>query len=854
MKKKSKQDHYSPHKLAEKLLKFLLPGYSDYSVIGDYEEIYNRLAQQHGLFRAKLWYWNQIIKSAIPHTLNSIKWRIYMFKNYLRITLRNILKKKLHSLINITGLAIGLACCVLIMMWVQDELSFDRFHHNSEDLYAATFSNGSPITPTALAGTLKKDYPEVVNTTRFYTGGHPKFTYKDKTFFEGRSTWVDPSFFKMFTIQFIDGDAAAVFSDPNSIIITQTFAQKYFGTQNPMGEILKFNDRIPLKVTGLVKDYPSNSHIRFNYILPFILLKKWGVDLNSWESNWLRTYVQLQKGTLPYAFDQKIKNLVQSHREQDRRTLQLQIITRLHLNPIKGTGTMVYVYIFSALALFILLLACINFMNLTTASSIPRAKEVGMRRVMGAQKSDLRYQFFGESMFLTIMALMVALLLIFLLLPGFNQLSGKSFSLSTMISVPMILGILFTTLISGMISGSYPSLFLSSFNPINVLRGIFPTGKGGSTFKKALVLFQFSISISLLIGTLVVYQQIHYMKNRPVGYNQDHIVHLFMRSRFSDTEFETLRQQLKQYSGIQKVTITSNAPYHRETDYGEGDVRWEGQGANQATEMHVMAVDADFLDTFKMKLKSGRFFSKELPTDKKDAFVLNESAVSAMGLRDPIGKRLWVKDHKGIIIGVVKDFHFRSMHRFIEPLAMKIIPQWCDEMCIRINPMDVSGSLGYLEGVWKKLYPGYPFQYWFLDDTLASLYGAEERVGRTSQYFTILAVIISCLGLLGLVSFTAEQRTKEIGIRKTLGASSFSIVKLLASDYLKWILLANIIAWPITFIAMNKWLQNFAYHITLKPPIFILCGTLALAAALLTVSYRSIKAASTNPVDTLKHE
>jgi len=777
-----------------------------------------------------------------------------MFKNYLKVAFRNLKKNKIYSFINIIGLAIGIACTILLLQWVQDELSFDRFHENSDNLYAATFSNGSKVTPTALSGFLKAEYPEIFNTSRFIFLGRNLMKYSEKETMEDRGIMVDPSFLEMFTIRFIHGVSDAALKDPQSIIISERLAEKFFDAGEAIGETMTFAGAFDLKVTGVFKNYPHNSHIQFEYIIPLALSQQWwNNNLNTWVVNNLRTYVQLQDNTLSSIVDKKISDVVERQRPQDKRPLALQPITRLHLyNFTGGGGLITYVYMFSAMAFFILLIACINFINLTTAKSSARAREVGMRKTVGAHKSDLIKQFFSESILLTVISLLFGIIIVVLFLPAFNNLTGKQFTIEFLSKMNSVLGIIGITLITGFIAGCYPALFLSRFQPVKVLRGTISAGAKSVVFRKILVVFQFSLSIFLILGTLIIFSQLNYMRNRELGFNKENIVYTNVGSRFRQN-IDAIKTEMLRNPNILNLTLTNIAPYRWNTNAGEGDVHWEGK-TNQAVKMVVTSVDYDYLKTFDLKIVQGRFFSKEYSTDVSDAYVINEAAVKAMELDSPINKELKIWDRKGKIIGVVKDYHFESLHSEIIPMAMRIRPDSLVSLCIRINPNNISAALSFIEGRWKKIYPEYPFEYRFLDDTIRSQYHSEEAVGRICKYFTFLAISISCLGLFGLALYTTEQRTKEIGIRKVLGASIPKLVLLLSKEFIKWVLVANIIAWPVAWYIMSKWLQNFAYKTDIGVWTFLLSGILALVISLATVSYQTIKTAIANPVDSLRYE
>ncbi len=841
-----------PPRVLAKLFELIARSKEQQTISGDLNEMFADLAQERGRFKAILWYGGQVLGGCPLLLFNSLYWRVIMLINYLKITIRNIRRHKAYSFINIAGLAIGIASCMLIMLWVQDELSYDRFHEHADSLYVATFSNGSLVTPTALSEFLKEEYPEVLHASRFNGMGSSLLKYEDTEINEPGGVMVDPDFVKMFTIPFLKGNRETALDDPRSILISEKLALKYFGNKDPIGETMTFSTMIDLKVTGVFEDYPSNSHIEFEYILPLALSKLWNRDLNTWEVNNIRTYVQLQEGTPVKSVDSKISDVVERHRPQDQRPLSLQPVTQLRLNPYRGRGTLTYVYLFSAMAFFILLIACINFINLTTAKSSTRTKEVGVRKTVGACRANLIQQFFGESLFLTLIATAVGIGLAVFLLPRFNTLSGKTFTWGVLLQQGVVFGVFCILILTVLIAGSYPALFLSRFHPASVLTGRLKTGMKGGMLRKVLVVVQFSLSVILVLGTLMIYRQVRFMQEYDVGYDREHIVIFDISSRILQNR-DTFKTELLSNPNIQNITLVDVAPYRWQSNAGVGDVHWEGK-TNQEVKMVMTSVDYDFLDTFGLEMTEGRFFSKEYSTDVTGSFVVNQAAVKAMEMDDPIGKELKVWDYKRRIIGVVKDYHFESLRNPIIPMALRIDPRWYQQVCVRISPHRVSDTLAFIENKWKELHPRYPFEYRFLDDTLTSLYRSEQSIGTVVSVFTVLALFISCLGIFGLSSYTAEQRTKEIGIRKVLGASVSSIVRYMSKEFVFLVIIANFIAWPLAYFLINQWLQRFAYRITMGWWTFVLVGIMIFVLSLLTISWQIIRAATANPADSLRYE
>ncbi len=783
-----------------------------------------------------------------------------MFINYLKIALRNLKKHKGYSFINIAGLTIGIACCFFMLMWVQDEWSYDRFHENSTELYRILLdplgasATHEAVSPPILAGKMKEEFPEVINTTRLAVSGTILFSYGDRMFYEGRGILADQSFFEMFTFPFVKGDPATAFSELHSIVITEDLAYKYFGSDDPIGKTLTLNNRADYNVTGVIKNVPHNSHFQFDHVRPFNLMREFGRNLDSWRDVSYYTYVLLQENSSAQEVNKKLEELIKKE-DSGHNLYYLQPLMRIHLHSnfnfdIGEHGNVVYVYIFTAAAVFILLIACINFMNLTTARSGNRAKEVGMRKVIGARRIDIIKQFYGESILLSLIALMFAFLLISLFLPLFNNLTGKQLALDYSGNLGIVFLLVGIAIFAGIISGSYPALFLSSFRPMKVLKSVFKTGSKNSLFRKVLVVTQFTLTIVLFIGTMVIHDQLANIRGKDLGYDKDHLIFIRLRGNIAQ-KYETVKLELLQNPNIASVTSTSSLPTH--IGSGTSGADWEGKEPDVRIQMQISLVDHDYLETFKMEMAQGRFFSKEFSTDKS-GIVLNEAAIKAMGMDSPLGKRFSIWRVDGTIIGIIRNFHYKSLRNEIEPLILILDPKRVRYACIRIKAGNIPETIKFLENSWKKLVPDFPFVYGFLDDRIDGLYRAEQRMGTVFNCFTLLAIFIACLGLFGLASFMAEQRTKEIGIRKVLGAPVFGIVFMLSREFTKWVLVANIIAWPLAYFAMNHWLQNFAYRINIGIWTFLLAAVLVFVVALFTVSFQALKAALLNPVETLRYE
>jgi ABC-type antimicrobial peptide transport system permease subunit len=791
-----------------------------------------------------------------------------MFWNYLKVTWRNIKRYKGYSSINIIGLAVGLACCILILLWVQDELSYDRFHAQADDLYRAVteYQKTEPVTHywpvcAPLAPALKEDYPEILRATRFTRLRRGQLVkYGDKSLLETQICLTDPDFFKMFTFPLVQGDSGSVLSDPNSLVLTEEIAIKYFGSENPLGKTLNINNEYDFTVTGVMKNVPHNSHFKFDFLVPFIRIEDFEQDwavLDNWTLSGFASYFLLQKNTSLEELNHKIKDYLVKHGAESKDLLYLQPLKDIHLYSshiqfgIEGQGNIKYVYIFSVVAFFILIIACINFMNLATARASNRAKEVGLRKVVGARRPQLIGQFFCESVLMASLSLILAVVLVELFLPAFRNLSGKPLESGSSSNINILLAVVVMTLITGFLSGTYPALFLSSLRPVKVLKGKLKTEGRGYIFRKILVVSQFSLSILLIICTVLVSNQVDYMRNRKLGLDKEQVVYIPIRSELVE-KYDPLKIELLKNTGIRNVAASSNIPSYGvilTLDY----ITWEGKDPENTTVLHATSAGYDFIETLNMEMIEGRSFSKEYPTDE-NAVVINETARNKIGMEDPVGKRLMLNETELPIIGIVKDYHFKSLHSEIEPLLLINAPSLYRYILIKLDSGDIPSTLANTESTWKTFFPDTPFEYHFLDEAYDKLYRTEQRMGTLFNYFTGLAIFISCLGLFGLASFMAEKRTKEIGIRKVLGASVSGVVILLNKEFIKWVLIANVIAWPVAYYAMSQWLQGFAYRTNMGVWNFTLAALAAFAIAVATVSFQSIKAATANPADSLRYE
>jgi putative ABC transport system permease protein len=795
----------------------------------------------------------------LPLLMENILGGLVMLKSYLKIALRHIKRYKGYSLINITGLALGMASCLLIFLWIQEELSYDRFHENARDIYRVLLISQEkgyriPQGPGPLAVALKEEIPEIKNSARMMQTVRRPLKFEDKNF-HVNVCGVEQSFMEIFTFPFMEGDGEASFSDPNFIILTEETAKKYFGDENPIGRTMQFewwSRWLEFHVTGIVKDVPSNSHLQFDALIPFSFVKASGMSIDDWDVICYHSYVQLEENADLETVNRKIAGTLKRHYKDAVADIGLEPMLNIHLYDYSSGGPIVYVYIFGTIGIFILIIACMNYMNLSTARSLNRAREVGVRKMVGSRRIQLIQQFLGESVLLALLASTVAVFLTRLFLPTMNRLLDTNLALHH--SGMLVLSLMGIAVITGILSGMYPAFFLSSFRPVTVLKGNAKSGARNPFFRKALVITQFTISILLIICSVAVYRQLSYIKNRELGFEKNHIINFQMGGSFYD-KYDPIKQELLQHPNILSVERTN---FSFPGGFAASHVSWEGKQDDENVTLSIRSVDFDFQKTFDIEVVQGRFFSKDYPTDVWHSFILNEAAVNFMGLESPIGKQLSCDlphaEGKGTIIGVVKDFHFQSLHHKIEPLILVVHPWWYTDAYIRIRPEKVPGTLAFIEDKLKEFVPEFPFELHFLDEEVDRLYQTEQRAGVLVRYGTFLALFIACLGLLGLVSFTAEKRTKEIGIRKALGASVPGIIRMLTMEFAKWVMMANIIAWPMAYFVMNKFLQNYAYRINLGIEIFIISGLVAFGMALFTVSYQSIKAATANPVDSLRYE
>jgi len=847
-------------------------------ILGDFEEFFNEIYKESGAFKAAFWYWKQTFKS-IPRFIKTIiHWRVSMFTNYFKLALRNIQKHKGYSFINITGLAVGLASCILILMWVKDELSYDRHFEKADRIYRLvhkeefnSFEKYDAMAPYIAGPTFTSEIPEIETYTRMMPE-NARIIVEGKTFDESDIFYADSDFFKIFSFPFIAGDSKTALIAPGSVVLTEETAQRLFGRTDVVGKTLNFNRTNDFHVTGIIQNIPHNTHFKFTSLLSFStfenrpqtsnILKTWFLT-NGWG------YLLLRENADPETVNKKIKTVTEKYEGAEspsgnKQEFRLQSIKDVHLksqlsSDISQHGNIRYVYTFSLIAVFILVIACINFMNLTTARSVSRSKEVGLRKVLGAHRKKLVFQFLGESVLMALLALVGAVIIVSMVLPFFNQLTDKTLSFTSLVKGNMGIGLVLLALLTGLIAGSYPAVFLSAFRPVVVLKGTLSKGKKRSLFRNVLVVFQFTISILLITATLIMFRQLKYMQTRDLGFDKDQVLVVNIMDADEDlrTKIEALKTELLRNPNILNGSLTDGLP---------GDInlnimmRMEGRPESDSRLVNMIIGDFDFARTYGIKMIEGRDFSREFSSDKKGAFLINERAAMEFdwGL-DAVGRKIGINaEEMGHIVGIMKDFHFKSLKEEIGPLAVWLSPRHLKTrgyyLSLKIRGRDIARTVDFVKSKWAGWSDG-TFDYFFADDYFNALYRDEKRTGLIITVFAFMSIFVACLGLFGLASYTTEQRTKEIGVRKVLGASGLGLVTLISKEFIKRVLVANGIALPAAYVIMVKsWLSNFAYRMSPGPGMFVFVVGITLLIALLTVIYQTVKVTLQNPVDALRYE
>jgi putative ABC transport system permease protein len=867
---KKHQKTQKPPRLAVRILKSILPDEGWETPQGDFEEFYRHLVQVRGVVRARFWYCSQVIRLIPAKMLNFFYWRTIMISNYLKIVIRNFRRHKIYSFINIFGLSIGMACCILIFWHVHHELSYDNYHEDGDRIFriaqkirkgAAELDIARVATP--LIPAVRESFPEVESAVRFQLATWDSLVEREETkYYEDWVMIAENDLFDVFSIPFIRGNPEKALERPKTVVITKSVAQRYFGHENPIGQTLVlWGNRV--EITGVVADYPKNTHLRYDIIISLNGFERtWNLD--NWGWTGFYAYVKLKPGVDKRHFEEKVRHIADVYAKEkleewgESFTFYLQPVGSIHLHSslvseIDAPGNPRDIYIFSVIGILILLISCINFSNLATARSASRAKEVGVRKVVGAQRSQLTRQYLWESMLTSFVSLMAAIFIVVLTLPYFNLLTGQNFEKKDLFNPVVLLILLGFSVFVGFLAGSYPAFLLSRTMAVKVLKGSKGRDSEGNLLRKILVVVQFSITILLAIGTLSVYRQISFMKNQHLGFDkhQKLIIPAEMRDRYESVKNEFLSDPT-----ITGATACWNVPGHLANLI---EARLIGAIEENAQSMYFYYVDSDFISQYKIEMIAGRPFRKDILTDVENTFILNETASKAFGFSSPdeaIGKKMYEGGSGGIgtIIGVTNDFHYKGLQTKVEPLVLQWRPSYFSYLSLTVKTGELSETLSFVKKKWNELQLGGLFTYFFLDEDFNRHYRSEENLGRLYAVLTFIAVCLSCMGLAGLSSFTAEQRTKEIGIRKILGASVPNIFGLFVGEFTKWVFVASLIAWPVAFFVVHSWLKAFAYRTALSVWVFGLSAASALFIAVLTVGIQSLKASVANPVDSLRYE
>ena len=797
-----------------------------------------------------------------------------MFKNYVKTALRIFRGQKGYTFINITGLAIGLTCTLLIMFYIQYELSFDRYHENANEIYRVVmFQKGNKYqgtewfnaTPGALKVAVTEEFPEVLKSTRARNRSGI-INYKGNVFRETNIRYTDPEFLEMFSFPLIYGERESALKEPFSLLLTEEMSTKYFGDNNPVGKVLNIDNR-DYTINGVLKNIPKNSHFTFDFVASFNTLyavengrrsaiETWNRGNNVWN-----TYILTKKDINVRELEEKITGLLKKYRERiTEDKFHLQPLTGIHLYSktnfdAPNISDIRYIYLFSAIAFLIMIIACVNYMNLSTARSVKRAKEIGVRKVVGAYRINLIKQFYGESILFMLIALIISIIIVYLLTPGFSSFIERDLDFYMILNGRMLLGLIVILIFVGLFSGSYPALLLSSFKPIDIIRGILKSGSSRSSrFRNILVLIQFIISVILIVCSMIIFYQLEYIRTANIGFQKDHIIYGIAEESIRNN-FQPFKEEIAKNPNITDVYALGDIPI---SILSNSYPIWEGKQEDEGFLCYWGRVDYNFIDFFQVEIFKGRNFSKEYGTDVSEAWILNEAAVKAIGWENPVEKKFGYRGRnpEGRVIGVVKNFHNTSLHIEVEPMALCLInpSRQRPYYAVKVNSENISSTIDFLEEKFKKFSPDYPFRYYFLDERVDRMYSSEKKLGQIFLYFTIIAIFISCLGLFGLVSFTAEQKTKEIGIRKVLGASVSKIVYILSREFIRWVILAVCIAFPIAWYAMQKWLENFAYKTDMGMGVFFTAFMVTICISFISVAYKSIRAATANPVNSLRNE
>ncbi|MFC1725631.1 ABC transporter permease [candidate division KSB1 bacterium] len=869
-----------PPVFAEKLFVLFTRYKKEYDYKEALREIYDINYKKKGRLVSGFWYWRQVLYAIPQFYINQFFWSMIMFKNYFKITIRNVLKYKTFSFINIFNLAIGIAGCILISLFVLHEYSYDGFHENADDIYrieqdqiqaSKTVPFHVTVTSHLMAPAIKEEIPDIKNAVRLASWGRFLVKYGENTFSEFGVRGVDPFFLEMFSFPFIEGAKTSALESPNSIVLSKDIADKYFGKESPLGKTLTLNKKIDVIVTGVFENVPSNSSLSFDMLVPYKLLEINNMVMKSWTNN-LYTFVTLNENASIPDVNEKMSALRHRKYESEIKEKYPQYLERFQnspraefmLKPLKGihlnshfgydrslNSNRYLIRLFSAISFIILLVACINFMNLSTARSTLRGKEIGMRKVVGAQRGNIIRQFFTESIIFSVFSLLTALILVQFFIPKFNTLAGRDLSLNFGTNLEFFALIVLITVLSGLAAGSYPALVLSSFKPVSILKNIKMSGSGALSLRKILVIFQFTVFSVFLASTITVYKQLVHLRTADTGIDKDRFAFIRLRGETKNM-YPILKNELLQGTLILGVTGSINLPY---SSYSDGTrSEWEGKGTDEKIVFGMNFIHHDFIKTLGLKIVSGEDYYIKYKGLNKKVVIINETAEKVMNVGSAVGKTIGSLDNKRTIIGVVKDYNFHSLTRQIWPQMLFLNDEPPDNAIIKFQPDEAPSALAFIESTWKKVVPDEPFEFGFFREDMESMYASQERMGDIFKYFSILIAVIASLGLFGLTLFSLERRTKEIGIRKVLGSSISGVIWLLIKDLVVWIVLACIISVPVSYYLMSKWLEDFAYRIDLSWDIFALGGIIALAVTSLTVLSQTIKASRANPTDSLRYE
>lgn len=871
----------NPPRLAEWLLAHLLPDEEWETPLGDFAEYYRMQCRRASVRRAQLWYWQQVLELIPRRFVSTVYWSLIMFKSYVRTALRHMRRHIGYTTLNIVGLSVGLAVCLLIALFVQHELGFDQFHQQEDQIYrvlqarsdrqdAQADEHMSPgFAPALMAG-----IPEIQHAVRFIARSGSLVSREDGSLstYEKDFIYADSNFFDVFTFPLIKGDPTTALDRPMTVVVTERAAQTYFGDADPIGQTLLYNNTHRFEVTGVAANLPPQSSIRFDFLVSFATIRAIPEEAPMFNSGWgvsaYPTYVLLRKEATVPAVEEKISVVLQQHTDAEHvlnASFRLESITDVYLhsagnNQLGPQSDIRYIYIFSALAILILLIACINYMNMATARSAGRAREVGVRKVVGAYRGQLAGQFLSESMFTSLMAMVLAVGLVRLTLPIFADLLQREISVALLSHPVVILTLLGVVAFVGFLSGSYPALLLSRFIPAEVLKGKFTHSSSGAAFRKGLVVFQFTVSVALIASTLVIYSQLDYVRNKRLGLNPEQVMVLSLQGETVSKpssiaqQPDAFRSELENIAAVEHVAYATTVPTRRGSRFGyraTEDEPW--------AYVHSYQITPSFLPTLGMEMLAGEDYNTTLPPQPTDV-LLNETAMRLFGWNnatEALGQIVPLRLGRDplTVRGIVQDFHFQSLHQTIQPVAFRPIGERRPRYVImRVQAAELQQTVQRVEALWQQFSPEHPFTYFFLDDAFDQLYQTEDRLARVFNIFTLIAIVIACLGLFGLAAYSAEQRTKEIGIRKVFGATVVNLVGLLSKDFLKLVTVSFVFAIPLAYAAMQRWLEDFAYRIDLGWGVFALAGVLALGIALATVSYQAIRAALANPIDSLRYE